>query len=144
MKDEITFDRQAVNTLDKLIAQAINIDDKLFKRVMEKHHDRGYSHPAWHVSNHYKLSNKAPPHDPYSYAPMELDAVHHKGRFTKGRNNKKGKALKCYACGKLGHMAKDCCSKNKVHRQQLNTLNRDWNVIKPEDPPGEAQLSLEQ
>ena len=46
---------------------------------------------------------------------MELDAVHHKGRFTKGRNNKKGKALKCYACGKLGHMAKDCCSKNKVH-----------------------------
>ena len=31
MKDEITFDRQAVNTLDKLIVQAINIDDKLFK-----------------------------------------------------------------------------------------------------------------
>ena len=31
MKDEITFDRRAVDTLDKLIAQAINIDDKLFK-----------------------------------------------------------------------------------------------------------------
>ena len=31
MKDEITFDGQAVNTLDELIAQAINIDDKLFK-----------------------------------------------------------------------------------------------------------------
>ena len=31
MKDEITFDRQAVNTLDELITQAINIDDKLFK-----------------------------------------------------------------------------------------------------------------
>ena len=31
MKDEITFDRQVVNTLDELIAQAINIDDKLFK-----------------------------------------------------------------------------------------------------------------
>ena len=62
----------------------------------------------------------------------------------KRRNNKKGKALKCYACGKLGHMAKDCRSKNKVHRQQLNTLDRDWNVIKPEDPPGEAQLSLKQ
>ena len=46
MKDEITFDRQVVDTLDKLIAQAINIDDKLFKRVMEKHYNRGYSHPA--------------------------------------------------------------------------------------------------
>ena len=31
MKDEITFDRQAVDTLDKLITQAIDIDDKLFK-----------------------------------------------------------------------------------------------------------------
>ena len=31
MKDEITFDRRAVDTLDELIAQAINIDDKLFK-----------------------------------------------------------------------------------------------------------------
>ena len=46
---------------------------------------------------------------------MELDAVHYKRRFTKGRNNKKRKALKCYACGKLDHMVKDCCSKNKVH-----------------------------
>ena len=67
------------------------------------------------MSNHYKLPNKALPHDPYGNAPMELDAVHHKGRFMKGRNNKKGKALKCYTCSKLGHMARDCCSKNKVH-----------------------------
>ena len=115
MKDEITFDRQAVNTLDELITQAININNKLFKRVMEKHHDGGYSHPAWHVSNHYKLPNKALPQDPYGYALIELDAVHHKRKFTKGRNNKKGKALKCYACGKLSHMAKDYRSKNKVH-----------------------------
>ena len=31
MKNEIIFNRRAVNTLDKLIAQAINIDDKLFE-----------------------------------------------------------------------------------------------------------------
>ena len=31
MKDEITFNRQVVNTLDKLIRQAININDKLFE-----------------------------------------------------------------------------------------------------------------
>ena len=46
MKDEITFDRQVVDTLDELIIQAININNKLFKQAMEKHHDRGYSHPA--------------------------------------------------------------------------------------------------
>ena len=31
MKDKITFDRQAVNTLDELITQAININDNLFE-----------------------------------------------------------------------------------------------------------------
>ena len=31
MKDEITFNRQAVDTLDELITQAININNKLFK-----------------------------------------------------------------------------------------------------------------
>ena len=46
MKDKITFDRQVVNTLDKLITQAINIDNKLFKQVIEKCHDREYSHPT--------------------------------------------------------------------------------------------------
>ena len=46
MKDKITFDGQAVDTLDELIAQAINIDNKLFERAMEKCHNRGYSHPA--------------------------------------------------------------------------------------------------
>ena len=46
MKDEITFDGRAVDTLDELIAQAINIDDKLFERAIEKRHDRGYSRPA--------------------------------------------------------------------------------------------------
>ena len=31
MKDEITFDGQAVDILDELITQAININNKLFE-----------------------------------------------------------------------------------------------------------------
>ena len=31
MKNKIIFNRQAVNTLDELITQAININNKLFK-----------------------------------------------------------------------------------------------------------------
>ena len=46
MKDKITFDRQAVKTLDKLITQVININNKLFKQAMEKCHNRGYSYPT--------------------------------------------------------------------------------------------------
>ena len=46
MKNKIIFDGQAVNTLDELITQAININNRLFKQVMEKHYNREYSHPA--------------------------------------------------------------------------------------------------
>ena len=137
VKDELTFDGAEVTTLDELISRAINIDDKLFKRMMEKRHDGGSSHPGWHVGSYKRTTNNRPTTDPYGYAPMELDTLHSTKPRGKGPANKagrRGKALTCYACGKPGHMARDCRSKNKVHRQQLNTLDGDWNVIEPEDP----------
>ena len=137
MKDELTFDRAEVTTLDKLISCAIDINNKLFKRMMEKCHDRGSSHLGWHVGSYKRMTNNRPTTDPYGYAPMELDALHSTKPHGKGlarKAGRRGKALTCYVCGKLGHMARDCRSKNKVHRQQLNALNGDWNIIEPEDP----------
>ena len=137
VKDELTFDRAEVTTLDELISCAININDRLFECVMEKCHNGGGSHPRWHVGNHKRTTNNCPATDPYGYAPMELDALHSTKQRGKGPANKagkRGKALTCYACGKPGHMARDCRSKNKVHQQQLNMLDGDWNVIELEDP----------
>ena len=137
VKDELTFNGAEVTTLDELISCAIDINDKLFERMMEKCHDGGSSHPGWHVGSYKRTTNNRPTTDPYGYAPMELDALHSTKPHGKGLANKagrRGKALTCYACGKPGHMARDCRSKNKVHRQQLNALDGDWNVIKPEDP----------
>ena len=118
VKDELTFDGAEVTTLDELISCAIDIDDRLFECMMEKHHDGGGSHPRWHVGNHKRMTNNHPATNPYSYAPMELDALHSTKQCGKGPANKagkRGKALTCYACGKPGHMARDCRSKNKVH-----------------------------
>ena len=118
VKDELTFDRAEVTTLDELISHAININNKLFQRMMQKCHDGGSSHPRWHVGSYKRMTNNHPTTDLYSYAPMELDALHStkpRGKGSAGKAGRRGKALTCYACGKPGHMARDCRSKNKVH-----------------------------
>ncbi len=118
VKDELTFDGAKVTTLDELISHMINIDDRLFERMMEKCHDGGGSHPRWHVGSHKRMTNNHPATDPYGYAPMELDALHSTKQHGKGPANKagkRGKALTCYTYGKPGHMVRDCRSKNKVH-----------------------------
>jgi hypothetical protein len=54
---------------------------------------------------------------------MELDATEKKVEGRKGPGGPK-KEITCYACNKKGHMAKDCRSKNKVHRGQFNAITR--------------------
>jgi hypothetical protein len=36
-----------------------------------------------------------------------------------------GKKMTCYACGKIGHVSKDCRSKNKVNRGTINNSERN-------------------
>ncbi|KAG9715803.1 hypothetical protein KCU75_g23677, partial [Aureobasidium melanogenum] len=69
--------------------------------------------------------------DPYGPQPMELDVT--EGRRSQGRKQYKGKSsMTCYGCGKQGHMARDCHSKNKVPRRQFNMTQRRSKEKEPE------------
>jgi len=134
VKDELMRDGRKNNDLNDLIKTAIDLDDKLYERSMEKRHDVRTRGSAGYVPRRSWTVKGSESFDKGD--PMELDATHKvkKEPNQKGRGNptKKREGLKCYACGKIGHMAKNCRSKNKVQRRQFN-MTIGTGTMEPEE-----------
>ena len=123
VKDELMRTGAVIKDMESLMAQAIEIDDKLYERTLERNYDKGGNFkPNYHKFRPHFV--KKEPYDPYGLMPMELDSFQKKREF-KGKKQQKGKkAVTCYGCGKPGHIARNCRSKGMVSRPQLNVLER--------------------
>ncbi|KAH0182341.1 hypothetical protein KCV03_g10361, partial [Aureobasidium melanogenum] len=139
VKDELMRAGMKIESLDDLIRASIEIDDNLYERAMERRHDvapRGKSGCVpYRSNNNFKGKkfnrNNNQYSDPYGLQPMELDVT--EGRRSQGRKQYKEKSsMTCYGCGKQGHMARDCHSKNKVPRRQFNMTQRRSEEKEPE------------
>ena len=82
VKDKLIRLGIIINTLDKLIKEVIEIDNKLFKRSIEKRYNGGVGGMG-RLSFFTKLKSYCPSykeHDPYRLRLIELDFIEKKGK----------------------------------------------------------------
>ena len=135
VKDELMRTGASIDSLDTLIEQAIEIDDKLYKRSMEKRYGGGYQGRAGSYSGYHHHQSRRPVNTSQYGDPMEIDATQRRnGKNPKGKQDRR-KEKKCYTCGKPGHYARNCRSKNVVQQRQFNATLR---TTEDEDDPKDS------
>jgi hypothetical protein len=130
LKDEIMRDGRSISDMFDLIEVTIDLDDKLYERVMKKRYDQlreraeiFFESTIEYHSREFRSNQKYSNLDYCEPASMKLNST----QYCKEKNSRKkqdSKSKTCYLCGKSSHFARDCRSKNLIISRQINAMLR--------------------
>ena len=124
VKDKLMRDGAQADDLQTLIKRAIDLDNRLYERNMEKRYGSNFQGQASLYTGYHQRQPRGPVNTLQYSDPMEIDATQRrKEKIPRSKQNNK-KEKKCYSCGKTGHFAKNCRSKNVVQQRQFNATLR--------------------
>lgn len=142
VQDELMRYSGEIEDLGELMKASIELDDKLHQRSIERRENQGGRFTGRSTWGSGSRGNREPWGNDMRGDPMELDVLKPQDRGGGERTAPR----KCYTCGKPGHIARNCRSKNMVHRPQLNVLSKlpqfsvsdqetitDWTSVGPSD-----------
>ena len=134
VKDEIMRDERDYKSLAEFIEIVIDLDDKLYKRVMKKRYDQ-FKNKAELIyesaARYAKLKQQSyiKNSEYIELASMKLNMTHRcKKKNLKNKKESKKKKL-CYECEKTGHFVRNCRNESVISQRQLNvTLKKIFKI----------------